>query len=102
MRNLLLVLITANYRRVKRDGIVLKCAAGWLIPDEVYNPDMEQYLSPHSLPYFRDRYDHGTLDFISDLQECHDTSFTSGFVSSFIRKAKELAKYSGMDTSVLA
>ena len=51
------------YRKTKVDGTVLKCAGGWLIPDEDYEEEMEGR-TVGSLGYFGDRYDADTRSFI--------------------------------------
>ena len=84
------------YRSVNADGDVLKCAGGWLIPDEVYNVRMEGKAVNH-LPYFRDRYNEGTLNFMVDLQGCHDFSTTTDFMADFTLSARRSAKHFGLD-----
>ena len=61
-----------------RDGS--KCAVGILIPDELYQPDMENNPASDMLTQFGDLYRHigiggaGDLSFLDELQSCHDTA----------------------------
>lgn len=60
-----------QYRTIKEDGTVLKCAAGFLIPDDDYKPGMEgeTWVGLISHNYIPDQT-HQTLIF--DLQKIHD------------------------------
>lgn len=50
-----------------------KCAAGWCIEDEQYNPKMEgnPVTDPHLFPMFA-QFDNEKMDFLQQLQFIHD------------------------------
>ncbi|AGR47830.1 hypothetical protein SmphiM12_198 [Sinorhizobium phage phiM12] len=48
-----------------------KCAAGWLIPDDEYEPSMEGMMVLET-DYFGNKFSPTTLEFIADLQDIHD------------------------------
>lgn len=64
----------------------LRCAVGWLIPDDLYNPDMEDcnveevlWSFPHlkSLPQFQaliNRPEAYGTSLLADMQEAHDSA----------------------------
>lgn len=58
--------------RMEKEGRILKCAAGCLIPDEDYSPEFEGRFVWSTIvrKYFTDSDYHTTL--ISDLQRLHD------------------------------
>lgn len=58
-----------------------KCAAGWLIPDEAYDPDMDNTANATSIndiaEWFADRVPEevkNNLPFVLSLQSAHDTA----------------------------
>lgn len=56
-----------------------KCAAGWLIPDEIYDPCMEKSVV-RNLNFFSNHPVYGKfLDLINDLQYIHDYDGYSGY-----------------------
>jgi hypothetical protein len=66
-----------------------KCAAGWLIPDNEYDPAIENEGIVIYVDYFKNKYDPNTLYFIKDLQESHDWFDTPEMVKeSLIRRAE--------------
>lgn len=77
-----------NDKCMYRDNEGRKCAAGWLIPDEDYDPKMDTQGIVTRVDYFKEKYDLDTLIFIGDLQRSHDCFDTSEKVkTSLIRKA---------------
>jgi hypothetical protein len=63
------------YRKYEPDGTILKCAAGHLIPDDEYNPRIEntpifEGLSSYTFQSIRDNWNN-TI-FIGKLQDIHD------------------------------
>lgn len=64
-----------NYRTLQDDGTTLKCAAGWLIADSEYKPDMDDeeggtdWNALIEKGYVPDNHQ----DLISELQYIHDT-----------------------------
>ncbi|AKF12681.1 hypothetical protein PHIM7_135 [Sinorhizobium phage phiM7] len=48
-----------------------KCAAGWLIPDDEYDPSMEGMMV-FETAYFEDNFSPYVLEFIANLQDIHD------------------------------
>ena len=86
-------LFKQNERAVDEEGSCkyrlgnLKCAAGILISDCDYSPEMEMYLA-RTLPYFPESgYSDDEIKLISELQSIHDMSS----VSLWKFKLKELA-----------
>lgn len=67
----------------KVDDHTTMCAAGCLIPDEHYTPDMENVLVG-LLPYFQG---HPALNVIRDLQKIHDHYTVDNWESGFSHKA---------------
>lgn len=67
-----------------------KCAAGFLIPDEVYTPFLEGHNwgeISHKFPNL-DKHKH----LIESLQIIHDEQTSEDFLTRFKRQAKNLAK----------
>ena len=54
----------------------MKCAAGQLIPDEVYNVSMEERGIVYNIDWFKQNFSPEALDFIRELQTIHDRSVT--------------------------
>ncbi|MDF0603201.1 hypothetical protein P1J78_20875 [Psychromarinibacter sp. C21-152] len=82
-----------------RDGD-RRCAVGWLIPDENYDPSIEGEPA--------DQIDHlipGPTDavFLERLQKCHDNApnYPSSFISEFKRRARQLAEIFDLNKEVL-
>ncbi|AKF13413.1 hypothetical protein PHIN3_150 [Sinorhizobium phage phiN3] len=48
-----------------------KCAAGWLIPDDEYEPSMEGMMVLETA-YFENKFNAAELEFIGELQDIHD------------------------------
>lgn len=48
-----------------------KCAAGWLIPDSEYRPNMEHCYAG-ALEFFSNTLEETKLSFVLRLQDCHD------------------------------
>lgn len=87
----------------------LKCAAGHLIPDELYDPKMEGKTVSHmDVRFAVDGHDLGLL---SRLQEAHDNAGAHGdedengntldFVADFRRRVKETAEEYALSDAVL-
>jgi hypothetical protein len=62
------------YRATVEDGTVLKCAAGCLIGDDEYSPDMEGFTWRKMVQKGKIPSDH--LRLIMDLQNVHDCNIT--------------------------
>ena len=85
------------YRCYKEDGRVLKCAAGWLIPDEDYTPEfdsqdgdvtfVEGSLNNRATNYFRAKG--FNLDLLFYLQSTHDRFNVKDWKNEFAILAKE-------------
>jgi hypothetical protein len=79
-----------------RNGSGLMCAAGCLIPDDVYDPDFEGWgLYKHSsvVAWFDDRFGPNMTNFIYELQVIHD-----GYGPlKWEQKFKELASVHGLE-----
>lgn len=59
----------------------LKCAIGWLIPDEAYRPELEAYGPQTQLAKAGVRIEGATGDFgefLFELREAHDLASTTG------------------------
>lgn len=74
----------------------LKCAAGCLIPDEDYKPELEGHSidedAPYSLisEYFMEKYEYNKeiIRFIKELQVIHDCSYVEDWKSELKNRAK--------------
>lgn len=83
-----------RYRIVKEGGMILKCAAGQLIPDEDYNPNFEGsalYYQPESMvsKYFFNRFSPNEFDLIKRLQGVHDENRVEFWEDKFRKVAEE-------------
>lgn len=91
-----------------------KCAAGFLLPDEVYDPSMDcddeetgQGTGWSNLvKRFSSRLPVDLInnsDLIADLQSCHDNAsfYSSEFVQDFIREATETARRFKLSTEAM-
>jgi hypothetical protein len=85
------------YRMIKSDGTVLKCGAGQLIPDEVYDPSMEGKAA-FVISYFQLNL-RKQIHLISDMQSAHDRAARNclnfedkPFIELFNDYMKEVAK----------
>lgn len=74
-----------RYRAVQPDGAVLKCAVGALIPDELYEPDLENWqvgslvtISPIRGLFQTPKLDR-TVSMLRELQCLHDETLTKPF-----------------------
>lgn len=81
--------------RIVCDGQVLKCAAGFQIPDEDYRPEFEGFdicAAASSSPvfkYFQSHFSPREFDLIADLQGVHDDSGFEFWEGSFREIALE-------------
>lgn len=98
-------LLTQNERSISENGMCLyrgprglKCAAGFLIPDDVYNFEMEgenaEFVFTH-FPQLSDFKEHATL--VLRLQKIHDYYG----VALWKDKLEALAKYEGISYDML-
>lgn len=79
-----------KFRSTDEGGRVLKCAAGFLIPDEVYTPEMERtglikIASTGGVEFLPNQ-----AQLVSDLMEAHDSAheeFREDFLASAARVA---------------
>lgn len=71
----------------------LKCAAGHLIPDDVYSPKMEG-ATADDLPWFRAEFNKEDLEFIFKLQLVHDEP--DGDDDHMKRELTRFAKLNGL------
>jgi hypothetical protein len=83
-----------------------KCAIGYLIPDELYDPDMEgRGMSTHAFAKFAKilHWNADDIEFLSGLQETHDNaSMSHYFINDFIEYAAMFAAKYNLNTSVLS
>jgi hypothetical protein len=83
-----------------------KCAIGHLIPDELYDPDMEgRGMSIHAFTKFAAilGWNESDIKFLSGLQETHDNaSMSRDFINDFIEYAAMFAAGHNLKTSVLS
>ncbi len=65
---------SCRYRAPQPDGTVLKCAAGHILPDELYHPDMEgdKIDSNRCGWVFRSLVGVELMDLLAVLQSAHD------------------------------
>src|SRR5688572_22787664 len=92
--------------RLKAGGkVVAKCGVGHLIPDELYDQEMEGF----SVQKLQGRYP-GLLrnehDLLRDIQRAHAgaaivSAYGSPFLSSFRKRMRDVACTHGLDASVL-
>lgn len=100
------------YRSVK-EGKVLKCAAGHLIPDEEYDPSWEGKGS-HFVPYLQQAFRDDVRWLIRDLQSAHDQEMVDvsldedkpipakeEWLAEFLKRAADVARYYDLDPSVI-
>lgn len=90
---------------VYRSGDGKKCAIGQLIPDDMYDPEMERapLCSVFEGAGFT-QLDGVDFDFVAALQRVHDISARdvySPFMPNFIERAKNFAADWGLDDGVL-
>lgn len=87
-----------------------RCAAGWLISDEVYEPRIESIAVDPDYPdsivsrhLIRSGVEERQLHLVADLQRAHD-KVPNGrcFDSAFRKNARHVALKRGLDPSVLA
>lgn len=72
----------------------MKCAAGFLIPDEDYDPEMEGKSADHHavMPYISVPNTFENRDFLVRLQGAHDTPALQGVRDEeFVRRFKKMA-----------
>lgn len=70
-----------------------KCAVGYLIPDDLYDPNMEGVSVDNILiqyPTINEMYVHHTF-LLCKLQSAHDSSDFYNFLPCFLSQAKEIA-----------
>lgn len=88
------------YRAPQDDGRVLKCAAGCLLPDGLYSPEMEfkgvshELIAAALLPIVGDK---PRLRFLGQLQDIHDWISVAEWPASLADVAEE----NGLNASVL-
>jgi hypothetical protein len=91
-----------KYRGMNND----RCAIGWLIPDDMYNPKMEGF----SINNLCDKYSFpdyiiNNLTFFDRLQTCHDFNSekvnNAEFIDAFKNDVKKLALKYNLSTEVL-
>lgn len=99
-----------RYRFYTSDGRLLKCAIGHLIPDEDYDPAMEEkavhdILIPNQKlmnKLFGSEHSNALLSyFISNLQDAHDSEFWEGGLDVWKDAMRSLAKKYNLDPRVL-
>lgn len=75
-----------------------KCAIGWLIPDDKYNPDFEKKgIFNDIVSNTMRELGYNDINFLTNLQHCHDCcKFGNKFISSFKSEMKELATNYGL------
>lgn len=92
--------------RIVKNGKLLRCAAGQLIPKKDYNPEFEGlpcYSGSERInivgEYFRD--ENIDIVFLGKLQVCHDTTHEEDFVESFKDKMSRIAEEYGLTVPTL-
>jgi gamma-glutamylcysteine synthetase len=85
------------YRGKKEDGTVTMCAAGLLIKDEFYSPDLEN--KPSTEGSVMDALEKSgvsyiDISFIGSLQTAHDGASlsTAGFKETYMRNMEQVAE----------
>lgn len=100
--------VNSKYECLYRGPDGLKCAAGWLIPDDEYDPEIEGYgvhaLRSRQLAFVLMSYDQVSL--LEDLQKSHDGDDLErvrdlDFVGVFKQRAAGVARDWDLDQSVL-
>lgn len=80
----------------------LRCAAGWLIPDDKYSPELES----KTVDALEGIFPELQLEFLGALQCAHDYSSldpsTDDFVANFKRRAKSVARDFRLNAAALA
>lgn len=81
----------------------LKCAVGHLIPNDIYEPDMETGITYlyQEYPVIQKLFKDVDLGMLTDLQIAHDKADELNFTSSFKQIAWEIAKDYNLNTNVL-
>ncbi len=106
-------LLKQGRRSVKPSGYCMfrgpngtKCAVGHLIPDDDYDPRMDQTLgedglgNSYTLELVAQKLETGQ-SFLFGLQRCHDKSSDTNFDSDFRHLARAFAEDHELNTSVL-
>lgn len=80
-----------------------KCALGCLIPDDEYRPEMERMLAPQLIrselsPTITAMADEHGSEFLSQLQQAHDTAQSGAATEAYLRS---LAGLYDLSTAVL-
>ena len=94
--------ITENEECVYRSPDGCKCAIGWLIPDDKYDPSFERssYTLASKISFLTEKYD--DISFLGSLQLAHDNAaYTDNFLEYFIIYMEELAHSYDLSTDVL-
>lgn len=84
-----------------------KCAAGHLIPDEMYSPSMEsQGVKMLRGTYYKLPWDESQDGLVANLQFCHDNAVKIypqivGFMATFLCHMRTVANERGLDPKVL-
>lgn len=81
----------------------LRCAVGWLIPDELYEPEMEgvntnwlRVMWPRAMSACDNRF------LVRELQEAHDwASMRGDFLREFKKQCRGVAARYGLDPAVI-
>ena len=89
-----------RYRADLEPDCPIKCALGHLIPNEIYEPRMDQEMTTSDICQILNLSQFEPQ--LRSLQECHDTASSSkDFVGEFKRKVTEYARVHNLDTKVL-
>lgn len=91
--------VDGDNRCVYRGPDGLKCAAGFLMPDEAFDVDLNN-LTIYTVPYFKNNYNPLELQFIKRMQTIHDNHVSAhpikSFKDYFFLKMKELGLQYGL------
>lgn len=98
---------TCQYRQEHTTGTVLKCAVGWLIPDEVYKTHFENDALQDVLEFLgektttAEKVANKRFKFLQNLQRCHDDAGDTSFRNDLFDHMTELANIYNLKTDHL-
>ena len=73
----------SHYCMYRHDDGIKRCAAGWLIPDRLYQPNMEKS-GAYSIQREFKLFYWSLIDFISEMQRVHDNA--QGSMRGYFKK----------------